>query len=347
MDICSLTLEELTARLVSLGHPAYRAAQVFDWVYQKKAPAYEGMSSLPAPLREVLAREFPFPYIVEKKTLRSADGTCKFLWSMQDGECIETVFIPMEDHNTLCISSQAGCRFACRFCASGLGGWKRSLTTGEILGQVLAAGRRVAPERISHIVFMGTGEPFDNYDNVIKAVRLMNAPEGLNVAARRITISTAGLVPGIRRFSEEGKQIELSVSLHASNDRLREELMPVNRKYPLPELMKACRDHAKKTGRQVTFEYILIKGKNCSTDNARELGRLLKGWLAKVNLIPYNENQEFPFKAPTRAGVDRFRALLEAEGVHTTLRAARGTDIAAACGQLRHESKKDRRQGTP
>lgn len=340
MDICSLTLEALRTRLVALGHPAYRAGQVFEWVYQKKAPSYELMSSLPAPLREALAREFPFPHIEEKKVLRSADGTGKFLWAMHDGESVETVFIPMEDHNTLCISSQAGCKFGCKFCASGLGGWKRNLTTGEIMGQVLAAARRVAPLRITHIVFMGTGEPFDNYDEVMQAVRLMNAPEALNIAARRITISTSGVVPGIRRFSGEGRQIELSVSLHAASDRLRDELMPVNKKYPLKELMAVCREHAKKTGRQVTFEYILIKGKNCAAEDARQLGKMLKGWLAKVNLIPYNENQEFPFKAPVRAEVDQFRAWLEAEGVHTTLRSPRGTDISAACGQLRHESRR-------
>ena len=288
-DICSLTLAELTAQLKALGEPAYRAAQVFDWIYKKHKFSWEEMSSLPKPLRLKLSTEFPFPVLVQKDLRVAADGTRKFLFQLSDGQLIETVFIPTKKRATLCISSQAGCKFGCSFCASGIGGWKRNLTTGEILAQVVLAMRACREEvDVTHIVFMGVGEPFDNYENVMKAVRLLNAPEAFQIAARRITLSTCGVVPGIRRMALEDMQIELSVSLHASNDEMRSEIMPVNRKYRLNELMNACRSYAKDTNRQVTFEYILIKDLTCTERAADELGRLLRGWLCKIKTnTPY------------------------------------------------------------
>lgn len=335
-DILSLSLSELTERLAACGEPAYRAKQIFDWLYIKKIADFEAMTSLSRDFRGKLAQSFSFPVLTESQRQTSQDGTAKFLWSLHDGQRVETVFIPMEDHNTLCISSQAGCKFGCGFCASGLGGWKRNLGCGEIIGQVLGAARAMAPKPITHIVFMGVGEPFDNYENVMKAVRLLNAKDGLNIAARRITISTCGVVPGIKRLETEGLQLELSVSLHASNDAVRDQLMPVNRKYPLKELMSACRHYAGETSRQVTFEYILIKDLTCNEKAADELKGLLRGWICKINLIACNPVKELPYEPPARGEIMKFLSMLEARGVHATFRTPRGRDIAAACGQLRH-----------
>lgn len=336
-DICSLPLVELTARLEKLGEPAYRAGQIFTWIYKKNKFSWEEMSSLPKLLRQKLSVELPFPVLIEKDVRISSDGTRKFLFELFDGQLIETVFIPTKKRATLCISSQAGCKFGCTFCASGIGGWKRNLTTGEILAQVIWAMRACRDTAdVTHIVFMGVGEPFDNYENVMTAVRLLNAPEAFQIAARRITISTCGVVPGIRRLAGEDLQIELSVSLHASNDEMRSDLMPVNRKYRLNELMNACRSYARDTNRQVTFEYILIKDLTCTLKAADELCRLLKGWLCKINLIVYNPVGEFSHQQPSKKEIESFKASLEKRGIIVTFRTARGEDIAAACGQLRN-----------
>ncbi len=336
-DVCSLTLAELIAQLKTLGEPAYRSAQIFDWIYQKNKFSWEEMSSLPKALREKLSVEIPFPVLVEKDVRISTDGIRTFLFELFDGQLIESVFIPTKKRATLCISSQAGCKFGCTFCASGIGGWKRNLTTGEILAQVVWAMRACKDTAdVTHIVFMGVGEPFDNYENVMKAVRLLNAAEAFQIAARRITISTCGVVPGIKRMALEDLQIELSVSLHASNDEMRSEIMPVNRKYRLNELMNTCRTYAKDTNRQVTFEYILIKDLTCTEKAADELARMLKGWLCKINLIAYNPVVEFSYQSPSKKEVERFKETLEKRGIIVTFRMARGEDIAAACGQLRN-----------
>jgi 23S rRNA (adenine2503-C2)-methyltransferase len=334
-SVLDLSLDELTARFDTWNEPAYRAKQVYDWVYHKNAVSCAAMTTLSKGLRDKLSADLPFPVLKEETRRVSTDGTTKFLWSLEDGQRVESVLIPMEEHQTLCISSQAGCKFACRFCASGLGGWQRNLTCGEIVGQVLQA-RRATKMPVTHIVFMGIGEPFDNYENVMKAVRILNAKAGLNIAARRITISTCGLVAGIKRLAGEGLQIELSVSLHASNDEVRNKLMPVNRKNPLKELLAVCRSYAQATGRQVTFEYILIKDLTMNQTAVQELGRLMSGWLCKVNLIAYNPVPEFPYLAPSRNEVYAFKKMLEARGVHTTFRTPKGRDIEAACGQLRN-----------
>jgi 23S rRNA (adenine2503-C2)-methyltransferase len=297
------------------------------------------MTSLSKGLRERLEKELPFPDLKEHARRVSADGTVKFLFELVDGQVVETVFIPTAKRSTLCISSQAGCRSGCKFCASGIGGLERNLDAGEIVGQVLKARRAVFPKLISHIVFMGVGEPFDNYENAVKAARLLNASYGAHIGARHITLSTCGIIPGIERLAEEGLQIELSVSLHAPNDKLRSQIMPINQKYPLPKLMDACRAYARRTNRQVTFEYILLKDVNCSLLIAEELAVLMKGWLAKVNLIPYNPVTEFPFETPSRQEILSFKNALESKGVVCTLRSPRGRDVSAACGQLRHQER--------
>ncbi|MEI6437697.1 MAG: 23S rRNA (adenine(2503)-C(2))-methyltransferase RlmN [Candidatus Omnitrophota bacterium] len=338
-DIYSLSLTELTARFAAMGEPVFRAKQLFDWLYVKKASSFDIMSSFSRPLREKLAAMFPFPVLKEHARHVALDGTVKFLFEMADGQRVETVYIPTAKRGTLCVSSQAGCKFSCGFCASGLGGFARNLTTGEIMGEVLGAMRAVHPKKVTHIVFMGTGEPFDNYDHVLKAVRLLNAKEGINIAARRITISTCGVIPGIERFATEKIQVELCVSLHASNDLMRAKIMPVNAKYPLKDLMAVCRRYAKVTGRQVTFEYILIKDLTCTADAARELIALMKGWLSKVNLIPYNPVKEFVHRPPTAAEAQKFKDAVERGGVVCTLRSPRGDDVSAACGQLRNSTR--------
>jgi 23S rRNA (adenine2503-C2)-methyltransferase len=322
-------------RLGAISEKPYRAAQILEAVYKKYAVSYNDITTLSKPLRGKLAVQVPFPVIREASRQISSDGTIKFLFSFQDGETAETVFIPTEKRATLCISSQAGCKFGCGFCASGLGGFKRHLLCGEILAQVLYVQKEVKG-RVSHVVFMGVGEPFDNYENVLAAARMLNAPEGFHIAARHITISTCGVVPGIERFAAEKIQVELSVSLHAPDEAMRSRLMPVNRRFPLTMLMRACRDFAQKTNRQVTFEYILIRDLTCTPMAAKELVKLTKGWLAKVNLIPYNVVKEFPYLAPSKEDIQGFKSMLEREGVICTLRTPRGSDIAAACGQLRH-----------
>lgn len=340
-DIRNFSLEELTEHMQSAGENPYRAAQIFEWLYKKGACSFEAMLNLPPSLRQRLAEDFDLtPLAIAKKQV-AKDGTTKFLFDLCDHEKIETVLIPTATRTTVCISTQAGCKFGCKFCASGIGGWKRNLTTAEILTQILhvkeEAGRHKKP--LSHIVCMGTGESFDNYENLLKALRIVNDKRGINIGARRITISTVGIIPRIRQLAQENFQVELAVSLHGYNDESRNKLMPVNKKYPFAELMKACREYIKKTRRQITFEYILIKDMTCTEEAARELAKNLKDMICKLNLIPYNPVPEFPHKPPTHEEMLNVQKRLKSLGVHATLRTPRGSDIAAACGQLRHASQ--------
>ena len=334
-DIRDISHQELRDHLVGAGEKDFRASQIFDWIYQKKAESFTEMTNLPSALRESLAENFLFekPLLLNEYTSR--DGTVKFLFQMKDGERIETVVIPAKGRVTVCVSSQAGCKFACGFCASGIGGFKRNLTAGEIVNQILYAKNRYEAQKISHIVFMGIGEPLDNYENVLKAVRLINSPKGLRLAARHITISTCGLVPQIQQLAREKIQLELSVSLHGFSDESRKMLMPVGRKYPLKDLIKACRDYIAATKRQVTFEYILIQGLTCTEKAALDLSRLLKGMICKLNLIPYNKVSEFNLEPPTKMEVLLFRKRLAELRIHSTIRIPRGQEVNAACGQLR------------
>jgi len=339
-DIRGVFLKELEDSFREMGEKSFRARQVFDWIYKKGASDFDAMKNLPPELRTKLKEKFLLspPQIATEH--HSIDGTKKFLFSMADREKVETVIIPTNTRATVCVSTQAGCKFGCKFCASGIGGWTRNLTAAEILSEILYAKAKSNTHPLSHIVFMGTGEPLDNYDNLMRAIRLINAPEGLGIAARRITVSTCGVIPKILQMATEGLQIELAISLHGYNDESRKVLMPVNKKYPMNELISACREYIKATKRQITFEYILIKDVTCSPEAVRELSILFKGMICKMNLIPYNPVSEFDHKTPSRQEMLDFQESLERAGIHATIRTPRGRDVAAACGQLRHEQQK-------
>ena len=342
-DIRNLSLEELSQYLVSTGEPSFRADQIWQWIYQKGVWSFEAMNNLSKGLRERLAKDFDLqPNVIVKKTV-AQDGTTKFLFDLHDHEFIESVLIPAEERTTGCISTQAGCKFGCRFCASGIGGWSRNLSCAEILSQVMHVKEESQQHAnpLSHIVFMGTGEPLDNFDNLLKAVRVMNAPKGMNIGARHITISTVGIVPKIRELAQQNIQVELAVSLHGYDDESRGVLMPVNKKYPVQDLISACREYNKATNRQITFEYILIRNLTCSEEAAQTLGKLLKGMICKMNLIPYNPVEEFPHDPPTKLEMLAFKTRLSELGVHATVRMPRGRDAGAACGQLRHTHKQN------
>ncbi|MCK5179119.1 MAG: 23S rRNA (adenine(2503)-C(2))-methyltransferase RlmN [Candidatus Omnitrophica bacterium] len=335
-DILDLSYEELAAYLKSIGEPPFRASQVFEWIYQRGVQRFNDMSNLSSGLRARMNDNFDLlePAVLQKDV--SSDGTMKVLFELHDREKVETVLIPTATRVTLCVSTQAGCKFGCRFCASGIGGFKRNLSCAEILSQILYMKRAACDRRLSHIVFMGVGEPLDNYDNLMKAIRNINSPKGINIAARRITVSTCGLVPKIKKLAQESLQIELAVSLHGASDASRGILMPVNKKYPVDDLIDSCRQYNKSTKRQITFEYILIKDVTCTDKAAKEISRLLKGLLCKINLIPYNPVSEFDHEPPSRNKIFAFKNQLERVGVHATIRTPRGKDVSAACGQLRH-----------
>ncbi len=335
-DILSLSLEECRSLAVELGEKKFRGEQLYGWM-QKGAPLSE-MKNIPNSFKERLLAscEYRLPEIA-KKQVSQKDGTVKYLMRMIDGECVESVFMKYEHGNTVCVSCQAGCRMGCKFCASTLRGKARDLTPGEILGQIAVIGRDTG-ERVGGIVMMGIGEPLDNYDNTVKFLRLVSADEGLNIGLRHISVSTCGLIPGIKKLSEEGLPVTLSISLHASNDERRSSLMPVNKKYSIAELMAACREYFEKTGRRVSFEYTLISGENDSERDAKELAALLKKGMrgpSHINLIMLNKVTETGFEAPDRKGAERFRRLLEENGMNATIRRRLGSDIDASCGQLR------------
>lgn len=341
-DIKALALTELEHKLLSWDFPKYHAQQIFSWIYQKGAFDFDSMSNLPLALRKRLASEFYILGLALADLQVSSDGTSKFLFELTDKHLVEAVNIPVAKRTTGCISSQVGCKFCCQFCASGTTGFQRNLTVGEILDETLYLKNNTQGAELTHIVFMGTGEPLDNYENVLKAIRIINSPDALNIGARRITISTSGIIPGIQKLAAEDLQVELSISLHAAGDKMRSQIMPVNKIYPLADLIKCCREYIAQTNRQITFEYILIKGLNCGLGAAQDLAILLKDLrLAKVNLIPANPVPDLKIFSPAKAEIEEFKEYLCKSGINVTLRQARGQDIAAACGQLRlrHEQK--------
>ena len=341
-DIKGFSLNELEKEFLSFGAKPYHARQVFSWIYKRGVLDFNRMSDIPQGLRSLLSERFYTLGFSLLKLLESKDGTKKLLLGTKERNCIEAVVIPAKARVTGCVSSQVGCRYRCGFCASGMLGFKRDLTAGEIIEEAIYLKDSAPENKLTHLVFMGTGEPMDNYANVIKAVRIINSSAGLNIGARRITISTSGIIPGIERLSSEGMQVELSVSLHAATDKLRSSLMPVNKKYHLKELIKACKAYSLKTNRQVTFEYILIKGVNSSLKDADDLFRLLQGFkLSKVNLIPSNYIAELECKPADKEEVASFKDYLAKRKVNVTLRKERGEDINAACGQLRLNYVKD------
>ena len=369
-DLRALALPELQRRLAGWNEPAFRAAQILAWLYQHPVEDWEAMTNLPRRLRARLAAEFSVTLPVLTAVRGSCDATTKFLWRLRDGALVESVLIPASealygeasDRHTLCVSTQVGCAYGCRFCASGLDGFRRNLGVEEIVGQVLAVERwwrskaamdprpleasphgvpadlprDAAPSRIvNNLVIMGMGEPLANYENLLRALRILNAPWGGGIGARKITVSTSGLAPQIRRLAEEPEQFRLAVSLHAATDAVRDRLMPVNRRHPLAGLLAACDHYIRCKGRIITLEYILISNINDGSDQAMGLAQIARRLGAKINLIPYNRVEGLPWERPNAAVAETFQAILLRHGVQATLRREKGGDIEAACGQLR------------
>ena len=337
-DIKDLIFDELKAELQALGEPGFRAGQVFSWIYRKGKATFGEFSDISKGLKEKLETNYYIGRMDVDERSRSADGTEKFLFRLPGGHFIETVLIPSGKRRTVCLSTQAGCKFACAFCASGLDGFKRNLSPSEITGQVLFL-RDTLDRELTNLVFMGMGEPLDNFDNLEKAVRIMNSPEGMEIAARRMTISTCGLVPGIERLAKLDLQMNLSLSLHAVTDRLRDKLMPVNKKYPLEKVIEACEDYLRLGGRMMTLEYILIKDVNDSRNDAEGLAGIARRLRAKVNIIAYSPVAGLDYEGPDEPALRTFIQRLEERKVHVTRRQSKGADIAAACGQLAGRAK--------
>lgn len=339
MDILSMTLGELTEEFSAMNIPKFRAKQVYEWLHKHLASDYEEMTNLPKVLREQLSEKFPlFNCSVAKKQVSKLDGTVKYLFEMHDGDFVESVVMKYKYGYTICVSSQIGCKMGCAFCASTLGGFKRSLSAGEILSQVYLAQKEIG-ERISHIVLMGMGEPLDNYENVMRFIALVTDEKGINLSMRNISLSTCGIVPRIQDLLNKKLQLTLSISLHAPTDALRDKIMPVNHRYKVDELLSMCRKYAGETSRRISFEYAMLSGINDSDECAMTLASKLKGMLCHVNLIPVNEVKESPFKPSSPERVERFVSILSKHGINATVRRKLGSDIDASCGQLRRKEK--------
>ncbi|MBO5170693.1 MAG: 23S rRNA (adenine(2503)-C(2))-methyltransferase RlmN [Oscillospiraceae bacterium] len=339
MNLKNLTLPELAETIKALGQPPFRAKQVYSWLH-KGVRSYEEMTNLPKNLRDRLGENYPIqaPTVVRRQESRK-DGTIKYLWQLSDGNCVETVLMRYHYGNTVCISTEVGCRMGCAFCASTLGGLVRRLEPFEMLDQVLFT-QVDSGLPISHIVLMGIGEPLDNFDNVMRFLELVNSAEGMNISMRHISLSTCGLVPKIDELAKRNLQLTLSVSLHAPNDGIRDTIMPVNKLYPSQELIDACRRYYEATSRRISFEYAMIGGVNDSRENAKELIRRMKGLPCHFNLIPLNHVEESPLKPSTREAVAAFQKTLEDGGIPATVRRTLGGDIDASCGQLRRKYTK-------
>ncbi|NLB65893.1 MAG: 23S rRNA (adenine(2503)-C(2))-methyltransferase RlmN [Lentisphaerae bacterium] len=329
--------EELAALCRETGQPAFRAKQLWHWLQVQGVSDWGQMGNLPGAWKQRLAATHTPAAAVLAADSRDAGGTRKWLARLDDGETVETVLIPARDWTTVCLSTQVGCKMGCVFCASGQCGFARNLSAGEMVAQVHLVAA-VAGRRPDNVVYMGMGEPFDNYAEVLKSIRLLNHPDGLKIGARRITISTSGVIPGIERLADEGLQVELSVSLHAPNSKLRRSLMPIENKYPLADLLAACREYTVKTKRFVTFEYTLIDGVNDSTGLAEELAGHLRKFSCRVNLIPLSPVEEYAGRAPKREAIESFQRVLAGRGVSVTLRDSKGQGVNAACGQLRRRT---------
>lgn len=344
IDVKSMNLPELEELLQAWGEPKFRAKQIFDWLHQKQADSFSEMTNLPKSLREKLEEKAALNGVtIVRRLISQIDGTRKYLFALSDGAIIESVLMKYEHGNTVCISTQVGCRMGCRFCASTLEGVERGLTAGEMLSQIYAI-QKDCGERVHGTVLMGSGEPLDNYDNVVKFLRLINDPKGQNMGQRHITLSTCGLVEKIYALAEEDLQITLAVSLHAPNDGIRTQTMPIAKVYPMERLLQACRDYAGKTKRRITFEYALIHGVNDGDEHAWELVKKLRDMLCHVNLIPVNDVKERNYIKSTADRVKRFASILNENGVETTVRRKLGSDIDAACGQLRRSHMKEQQK---
>ncbi len=341
INIKSFTLDELKDELISMGEKTFRAEQIFKWIHQENVLSFDEMTNISKELREKLNERYSINNFKIIKKLVSVDGTKKYLFDVLDGNAIESVLMEYKHGFSICVSSQIGCKMGCKFCASTGIPFVRSLEAGEIVEQILAV-QREENIKISNIVFMGIGEPLDNYDNVIKAISIINNPKGLNIGTRHISISTSGLVPNIYKLAKENIQCTLSVSLHSSNNKKRSEMMPVNNAYPIEKLMEACREYIKITNKRISFEYALAKDNNDNLDDAKELVKLLKGMLCHVNLIPINKIDNGKYVKSTNDNIIKFRDFLNDNGIVATIRRELGADISAACGQLRRtELKKE------
>ena len=343
MNLKSLTLPELTAVIKELGQPAFRGKQVFTWLH-KGVRSYEEMTNLPKALRDVLTEKYPIcaPKVVRRQESQR-DGTIKYLWQLADGNCVETVLMRYNYGNTVCISTEVGCRMGCAFCASTIGGLVRKLEPYEMLDEVLFT-QIDSGLPVSRVVLMGIGEPLDNFDNVMRFLELANSEDGMNISMRHISLSTCGLVPKIDELAKRKLQISLAISLHGPNDAIRDPIMPVNKAYPIDTLLAACRRYFEATGRRIHFEYAMIDGVNDREADARELLRRLKGLPAHFNLIPLNHVEESPLKPSSKAAVAKFQKILEDGGITATVRRTLGGDIDASCGQLRRKYNKENRE---
>ncbi len=340
LDIKSMSLGELKELVKGCNEPSFRAGQIFDWLHKFKVESFDEMTNLSKKLREYLEETCYIANVkVEKKLCSKIDGTVKYLFSLSDGNTIETVLMKYNYGYSICISTQVGCRMGCSFCASGLLGLERNLTPSEMLSQIYTA-EKDNNVRVSHIVLMGIGEPMDNFDNVIKFLQLITDEKGNNLSMRNISLSTSGVVSGIKRLAEYKFPLTLSISLHAPNDEIRTKMMPVNKKWPINELIRACKDYISVTNRRISVEYAIIEGVNDSDESARQLAGLLKGMLCHVNLIPANPVKENSFKKPDAQKIKHFCELLNSLGINTTIRRTLGADINASCGQLRRQNNK-------
>lgn len=339
----SLQLDELKEWLEQNGEKAFRASQIYEWLYEKRVSSFEDMTNLSKGLRTKLAESFTLTTLNTLIQQTSKDGTIKFLFELHDGYSIETVLMRHDYGNSVCVTTQVGCRIGCTFCASTLGGLKRNLEAGEIVAQVVKVQQALDElgERVSSVVIMGIGEPFDNYDNMMSFLRIINHDKGLNIGARHITVSTSGIVPKIYKFADEKLQINFAISLHAPNTELRSKLMPINRAYKLPQLMEAVKYYVDKTGRRITFEYGLFGGENDQVEHAEELAALIKGLKCHVNLIPVNYVPERDYVRTPKEQIKLFEDTLKKHGVNVTTRREQGHDIDAACGQLRAKERKE------
>lgn len=335
IDIKSLDLAELTDILKNMGEKAFRAKQLYEWMHVKLSEDFSEMTNLPKALREACSERFAYTSLKVVRVQESkVDGTKKFLFALHDGNLIESVWMRYHHGNSVCVSSQAGCRMGCRFCASTIDGLERSLTASEMLDQIYAI-TRLTKERVSNVVVMGSGEPLDNYDNLLQFIRLLTDENGLHISQRNITVSTCGIVPKMKELAEENLQITLAISLHASSDEKRKSLMPIANRYSMNELLDACRDYFDKTGRRLTFEYSLVGGVNDTEEDAKELSKLLKGLNCHVNLIPVNPIKERDFVESEAGRIREFKNKLEKNQINVTIRREMGRDIDGACGQLR------------
>ena len=337
MDIKSLSLEEMEPLLMELGLKKFQVKEVFSWLHQKQVESFDEMTNISKAGREALDKKFYINFLkITKKLVSSLDGTIKYLYRLRDGQMVESVLMHYQHGNSLCISTQAGCRMGCKFCASTLAGLARNLTPSEMLDEIYTA-QRDSGEKVNSVVLMGIGEPLDNYDNVLRFLRILSSKEGMNMSLRHVSLSTCGIVPMIDRLAEENLQLTLSISLHAPNNAIRDQMMPVNKRWNVDELLTACDRYFEKTGRRISYEYALVGGVNDSVDAARELGRRMHGKNCHVNLIPVNEVKERGFKKGSKESIRKFANILEGYGVTTTVRRELGSDINAACGQLRRQ----------